>query len=132
MQLSDGVMDVIDASVEVYLNVFLYLPNSGSGLFRDQNQVFTKVFDVAATSLFKVGETTHWGGGALEYMALSSEVANERGGLFYTAPPGSSKYGDDAFGREFKATQASKEARASDVDGKAKRFWELSEKLVGV
>jgi protochlorophyllide reductase len=125
-------MDVIDASVEVYLNVFLYLPNSGTGLFRDQNQVFTKVFDVAATSLFKVGETTHWGGGALEYMALSSEVANERGGLFYTAPPGSSKYGDDAFGREFKATQASKEARASDVDGKAKRFWELSEKLVGV
>ena len=43
----------------------------GTGLFRDQNQVFTKVFDVAATNLLKVGETTHWGGGALEYMVCS-------------------------------------------------------------
>ena len=37
----------------------------GTGLFRDQNQVFTKVFDIAATNLLKVGETTHHGGGAL-------------------------------------------------------------------
>ena len=51
--------------------------------------------------------------------------------MYYTSPPGSSKYGEDAFGREFKISQVSKEARASD-DGKAKRFWELSEKLVGV
>jgi protochlorophyllide reductase len=102
----------------------------GTGLFRDQNQVFTKVFDVAATNLLKVGETTHWGGGALEYMTLSSKVG-EQGGAYYTSPPGSSKYGDDAFGREFKVSEVSKEARSSD-DGKAKRFWELSEKLVGV
>lgn len=106
---------------------------------------------MAATNLLKVGETTHWGGGALEYMVsqrctidfslfehwhsyllqtLSSKVG-EQGGMYYTSPPGSSKYGEDAFGREFKVSQVSKEARASD-DGKAKRFWELSEKLVGV
>ena len=51
--------------------------------------------------------------------------------MYYTSPPGSSKYGEDAFGREFKVSQVSKEARASD-DCKAKGFWELSEKLVGV
>ncbi|KAL7509415.1 hypothetical protein ACHAXN_008850 [Cyclotella atomus] len=102
----------------------------GTGLFRDQNQLFTKVFDVAATKLLKVGETTHWGGGALEYMTLSSNVGKQ-GGMYYTSPPGSSKYGEDAFGREFKLSQVSKEAKSSD-DGKAKRFWELSEKLVGV
>ena len=46
----------------------MYLLLQGTGLFRYQNQIFTKVFDVAATNLLKVGETTHWGGGALEYM----------------------------------------------------------------
>jgi len=102
----------------------------GTGLFRDQNQVLTKVFDVAATNLLKVGETTKWGGGALEYMTLSANVG-QQGGMYYTSPPGSSKYGDDAFGREFKMSPVSKEAKASDA-GKAKRFWELSEKLVGV
>ena len=61
---------------------------------------------------------------------LSSKVG-EKGGLYYTSPPGSSKYGEDAFGREFKISEVSKEAKASD-DGKAKQFWELSEKLVGV
>jgi protochlorophyllide reductase len=46
----------------------MYCLLQGTGLFRYQNQIFTKVFDVAATNLLKVGETTHWGGGALEYM----------------------------------------------------------------
>jgi hypothetical protein len=49
-------------------------PLLGTGLFRDQNQLFTKVFDVAATKLLKVGETTHWGGGALEYMVRFQEA----------------------------------------------------------
>ena len=100
----------------------------GTGLFRDQNQVFTKVFDIAATNLLKVGENTHWGGGALEYMTLSSKVG-EQGGLYYTSPPGSSKFGDAAFGKEFHASQVSKEARD---DEKGKRLWELTEKLVGI
>lgn len=64
------------------------------------------------------------------YQTLSANVG-QQGGMYYTSPPGSSKYGDDAFGREFKMSPVSKEAKASDA-GKAKRFWELSEKLVGV
>ena len=64
------------------------------------------------------------------HQTLSSNVG-EQGGLYYTSPPGSSKYGEDAFGREFKMSEVSKEARASD-DGIAKRFWDFSEKLVGV
>jgi protochlorophyllide reductase len=103
----------------------------GTGLFRDQNKVFTKVFDIAATNLLKVGETTHYGGGALEYMTLSPRVG-ERGGLYYYSEPGSSKYEDDAFGKQFDVSEVGKEARASDGNGMAKRFWELSEKLVGV
>ncbi len=102
----------------------------GTGLFRDQNPVFTKLFDVAATNLLKVGETTHYGGGALEYMALSSKVG-EKGGEYYFSPPGSSKYGDAAFGKQFDVSEVSKEALAAD-SGKGKRFWELSEKLVGI
>lgn len=103
----------------------------GTGFFRDQNKVFTKVFDIAATNLLKVGETPHWGGGALEYVTLSNKVG-EQGGLFYGSAPGSSKYGEDAFGKQFDVNEVSKEAVASDESGKAKRFWELSEKLVGI
>lgn len=101
---------------------------TSTGFFRNQNPTFTKVFDFAATSLFKVAETPHWGGGALEYMALDKEVGS-KGGLFYSSPPGSSKYGDAAFGNQFAETEVSKEARD---DAKAKKLWELSEKLVGL
>lgn len=97
-----------------------------TGLFRDQNPTFTKVFDFAATKLLKVGETPHWGGGSLEYMALDKDVAS-KGGLFYSSPPGSSKYGDDAFGKQFTVTQVSKEARD---DAKAAKLWQLTEKLI--
>ena len=101
-----------------------------TGLFRDQNQVFTKLFDIAATKLLKVGESTHWGGGAIEWMALGEKMG-EKGGLYCSSAPGSSKYGDDAYGKQFGVSEVSKEALASD-EGKAKRFWELSEKLVGI
>lgn len=79
-----------------------------------------------------MGETTSYGGGALEYMTLSPKVGDTMGGLYYYSPPGSGKYGDDAYGRQFDVSDVSKEARACDDDGRAKRFWELSEKLVGV
>jgi hypothetical protein len=79
---------------------------------------------VVATNLAKVSETPEWGGGSLAYM---TSVATR--GEFYTSPPGSSKYGDAAFGREFTVESASKEAKD---DGKAKKLWELSEKLVGI
>lgn len=99
-----------------------------TGLFRDQNPLFTKVFDFAATDLLKVGETVHWGGGALEYMTLDSSVGS-KGGLFYSSDPGSSKYLDDAFGVQFKESRISKEASDDRI---SKRLWELSEKLVGL
>jgi hypothetical protein len=50
-------------------------------------------------------------------------------GEFWTSDPGSSKYGDAAYGREFTTTEVSKEAKD---DAKAKKLWELSEKLVGI
>ena len=104
----------------------------GSGLFRDQNPIFTKVFDIAATNLLKVGETVSYGGGALEYMTLSSKVGSEKGGQYYYSAPGSGKYGDEAYGKQFDVSEVSKEALDDDDNGKAKRFWELSEKLVGI
>ena len=100
-----------------------------TGLFRDQNQLFTKVFDVAATNLLKVGESISYGGGCLEYVTLSEKVG-EKGGLYYYSSPGSSKYGEEAYGKQFAVGEVSKEAHASD-SGLAKRFWELSDKLVG-
>jgi hypothetical protein len=71
-----------------------------------------------------VAETPEWGGGGLAYM---TGVTTK--GDFYDSPPGSSKYGNDAFGREFTVKSASKEAKD---DGKAQKLWELSEKLVGI
>jgi hypothetical protein len=35
--------------------------------------------------------------------------------LYYTSPPGSSKFGEATFGREFKVSEVSKEARLSDA-----------------
>ena len=104
----------------------------GTVLFRDQNQIFKKLFDIAATNVLKVGETTHYGGGALEYMTLSAKVGEKSGGLYYFSPPGSSKYDDDAFGKQLDVTKVRREAQESDCNGRAKRLWELSEKLVGL
>ena len=50
-------------------------------------------------------------------------------GEYYNSPPGSSKYGDAAFGNQFTVTPVSKEAQD---DAEAKKLWELSEKLVGI
>ena len=61
-------------------------------------------------------------------MTLDNAVGS-KGGLYYTSPPGSSKYGDAAFGNQFAMSEVSKEARDDD---KAKRLWQLSEKLVSV
>ena len=121
-----------DSSNNIKVNSFTPGLIVGTGLFRDQNQLFTKVFDVAATKLLKVGETTSYGGGALEYMTLSTKVGQQKGGLYYYSEPGSGKYGDEAYGKQFDVSEVSKEALESDTNGKAKRFWELSEKLVGI
>ncbi|CAB9524931.1 Protochlorophyllide reductase A, chloroplastic [Seminavis robusta] len=95
-----------------------------TGLFRDQNPLFTKVFDVVATDVFKVGETPTFGGGTLYY----TTTVDTRGG-YYSSAPGSSKYGDAALGNQFAETQCSKEA--SD-DAKAKNLWDLTDSLIGL
>lgn len=96
----------------------------GTGLFRDQNPFFIKLFDIAATDLFKVGETIEWGGASLAYMTTLSTK-----GLFYNSPPGSSKYGNAAFGRDFVPMPVSNEGQD---DVKAATLWELSSKVLGI
>lgn len=83
-----------------------------------------QVFDFAATDLLKVGETPEWGGEALAYMTTVYSK-----GLYYTSPPGSSKYGQAAFGNQFVPSPVSKEAQD---ESKGKRLWELTEKILGV
>jgi protochlorophyllide reductase len=97
----------------------------GTQLYRDQNALLRKLFDFAATDLLKVGETPSWGGGCLTYMTTK---VNSKG-LYYSSDPGSSKYGDSAYGNQFDAVDVSKEAQD---DEKAKRLWELSEKALGL
>ena len=96
----------------------------GTGLFRYQNQLFTKLFDFAATDLLKVGESPEWGGGCLEYMTRVDTK-----GLFYSSAPGTSKYGDSAYGNQFAASAISKEAQD---DAKAQRLWELTSRELGI
>ena len=74
--------------------------------------------------MLRVGETPEFGGGALAYMTTL-----ETRGKYYTSPPGSVKYGDAAFGNQFTVSTVSKEA--SD-DAKAKRLWELTDKLIAL
>ena len=95
-----------------------------TGLFRDQNPLFAKVFDFIATDLAKVGETPPFGGGCLAYMTTL-----DTRGQYYTSPPGSGRLGDSAYGNAFTVSNVSKEA--SD-DTKAKRLWELTEKLIDI
>jgi hypothetical protein len=71
-----------------------------------------------------VGETPEWGGAALNYMTGITTK-----GEYYYAEPGSSKYGDGAFGRQFGPSAPSIEARD---DAKGKRLWDVSAKLVGI
>lgn len=94
----------------------------GTGLFRDQNPFFVKVFGVLATNILRVGETPEWGGACLAYMTTRKSK-----GLFYDSPPGSSKYGDGAFGKQFVPSNSS---RDSQDDAKAQKLWELSYKVL--
>ena len=110
----------------------------GTGLFRDQNPIFTKVFDFAATKLLKVGESPSYGGQALTYMI---NKVNETHGAYYYSPPGTSaKYGEKAFQTSsnsvekdqfpiFRPAEVSIEAQDNE---KARRLWELSEQLLNI
>lgn len=50
-------------------------------------------------------------------------------GEYYSSAPGSAKFGDAAYGKQFNVSPVSKEAQN---DAKAKRLWELSEKALGL
>jgi len=50
-------------------------------------------------------------------------------GKYYNSDPGSSKYGDAAYGNQFKIFDVSKEA---EDDRKAARLWDLSEKVLSL
>ncbi len=119
------------AQKNIIVNAFSPGLITSSGFFRYQNPVFSSVFNVAASSLFKVAETPEYGGAALAFMTTVDSTKGE----FWDSPPGTSnKYKDainykGAFGKEFNVAQVSKEARDAE---KGKELWKLSEKLVGI
>lgn len=71
-----------------------------------------------------MGETPEWGGKALAYMTTVNTS-----GVYYSSAPGSSKYGEAAFGNQFAPSSVSKEAQDDD---KCKRLWELTEQILGI
>ena len=71
-----------------------------------------------------MGETPEWGGGSLAYMTTVTSQ-----GFFYSSPPGSSKYGDVAFGDQFVPRDVSKEGQD---EAKMRQLWELSAKALGI
>jgi len=120
------------AGKNVIVNAFSPGLITSGNFFRYQNQVFSSVFNVAATNLLKVAETPEYGGAALAYMTTVETTRGE----FYDSPPGTSnKYASDkndykgAFGNQFNVAQVSKEAQD---EKKAKDLWTLSEKIVGI
>jgi protochlorophyllide reductase len=119
------------AGKNIVVNAFSPGLITSGGFFRYQNPVFSSVFNVATSSIFKVAETPQYGGAALAYMTMVDSTKGE----FYDSPPGTSfKYAPEndykgAFGNEFNLAQVSKEAQ----DGqKGQELWKLSEKLVGI
>lgn len=84
----------------------------------------TQAFGFVAEKVARVAESPEWGGGCLAYMTTV-----ESRGEFWNSDPGSSKYGEAAYGDQFTISETSKEAKD---DNKAKMLWELSEKLVGI
>ena len=80
------------AGKNVIVNAFSPGLITSGNFFRYQNQVFSSVFNVAATNLLKVAETPEYGGAALAYMTTVETTRGE----FYDSPPGTSnKYASD-------------------------------------
>ncbi|KAJ1638935.1 hypothetical protein T492DRAFT_940258 [Pavlovales sp. CCMP2436] len=91
-----------------------------TGLFRSQRPLFTAAFDFLANNVAKFAETVEYGGGCIDFMAMSPELEGQ-GGLFYSDyPPG-------------KHTLVLRTPSAEARDAcKAAELWALSEKLVGL
>eukprot|EP00903_Cladosiphon_okamuranus_P012458 g11667.t1 len=94
-----------------------------SGLFRNQNPIFSKIFDFAATNIIKVAATVGQGGDTLVEMVTALSLADEsKGGRFFATEPGKP---DSAFSEQAVSIEAKDEA-------KGKRLWELSAGCVGL
>mmetsp|Transcript_3445 Transcript_3445/g.4688 ORF Transcript_3445/g.4688 Transcript_3445/m.4688 type:complete len:323 (-) Transcript_3445:261-1229(-) len=91
-----------------------------SGFFRNQDQIFSKLFDFAASDVFRVTETVDFGGACIVYMALSPELENVGGKWYNAVQPGKPV---------FEELLPSKEARD---EGKAARLFDISSNLVGI
>ena len=84
--------------------------------------MFGEAFAFFAGNVIKLAETPEWAGASLAFMTTVDTK-----GQYWNSPPGSSKFGDDAFGREFTIDEPSIESRD---DAKAAKFWALTEKLI--
>ncbi|CAN0408673.1 unnamed protein product, partial [Laminaria digitata] len=93
-----------------------------SGLFRNQNPIFSKIFDFAATNIIKVAASVGQGGDALVEMVTEASLQEGAGGRFLATEPGKP---DSPF-----ATQAVS-VEAQDVS-KGQRLWGLSAECVGL
>ncbi|KAL3924682.1 MAG: hypothetical protein SGILL_000894 [Bacillariaceae sp.] len=76
-----------DATKGMTVNSFSPGLITSTGLFRNQNPLFSSIFGVLATNVIKVAESPQWGGAALVYM-----TSVDTRGEYYNSPPGSSKY----------------------------------------
>jgi len=100
-----------------------------TGLFRNQNPLFVKVFDFATNEIFHVAETVSGGGNCLVFM-LTDPSLEGSGGVYWNndlspgAPPSLV-----AAGHKFAQTNSSVE---SNDAVEAQKLWKLSESLVGL
>jgi len=91
-----------------------------TGLFRNQNKLFSSAFSVI-TGIVGVAATVQQGGDCLVYM-VDAENLQQQSGLFLTTEPGKPN-------SKFAPFQVSIEASSEQ---KAKKLWTLSSKLVGI
>lgn len=91
-----------------------------TGFFRNQNPVFTALFDFATNEVFHVAESVSGGGDCLVTMATRADLPS---GVYYNNDL------DGKGGHRFEAQPPSKEAQSDD---EAARLWALSAQLVGL
>eukprot|EP00904_Undaria_pinnatifida_P002452 jgi/Undpi1/12207/HiC_scaffold_5.g01883.m1 len=93
-----------------------------SGLFRNQNPIFSKIFDFAATNIIKVAASVGQGGDTLVEMVTEASLQEGAGGRFLATEPGKP---DSPFAAQAVSTEA------QDVSN-GQRLWGLSAECVGL
>ena len=113
-----------DAGSKIRVNAFGPGLITRTGFFRNQNPIFTALFDFATNDIFHVAATVDEGGDCLVYMATSASLEGV-GGEYFNNNLSSNSPG----GHLFAATETSDE---SEDGAEAKKLWMLSEQLVGL